>query len=144
MNQYPQAVVFSGHSHFPIGNPRSIYQNKFTSVNDGSTTYSEVEPKILSAGIHPEKYTNITEGLIAAVQPNGNVEIERWDTYRNEEILPKWTVEAPFDGSKFTYKNHKDTVAPVFPEEAKPKVAVSDNTPASCPLTGCIKIWRGK
>ena len=26
LNKYPQAVVFSGHSHYPVGDPRSIHQ----------------------------------------------------------------------------------------------------------------------
>lgn len=52
LSKYPQAVVFSGHSHFPLGDPRSIHQNIYTSVNDGSTTYSEVEPGVVNEGIH--------------------------------------------------------------------------------------------
>jgi hypothetical protein len=54
------------------------------------------------------------EGLIVNVLSNGNVEIERWDTYRNEEILPKWLVKAPHDGSNFTYNNRNGLPAPVF------------------------------
>ncbi|GHT10832.1 hypothetical protein FACS1894170_03600 [Planctomycetales bacterium] len=128
LNQYPQVVVFSGHSHFPIGDPRSIHQGKFTAVNDGSATYSEVEADMLNIGVHPEKHSYVTEGLITAVLPNGNVEIERWDTYRNEEILPRWLVEAPFDGSNFTYKDRKDNTAPVFAEGAEPKVVVTETS----------------
>jgi predicted phosphodiesterase len=122
LNQYPQAIVFSGHSHFPLGDPRSIHQDKFTVINDGSTTYSEVEPKLLNIGIHPENYEYVTEGVIVNVIENGNVEIERWDTYRNEEILPKWLVETPHDGSNFTYKNRNGLPAPVFPNKTRPAV----------------------
>ncbi|MDR1384670.1 MAG: metallophosphoesterase [Planctomycetaceae bacterium] len=134
LNRYPQAIVFSGHSHFPIGDPRSIHQEKFTSVNDGSTTYSEVEPNILNIGIHPENYDKVTEGLIVNVLENGNVEIERWDTYRNEEILPRWTIDAPHDGSQFHYTNSRNGVtSPVFAEEIQP--TVSDVTENSCTVT---------
>ena len=34
--EYPQVVDFSGHSHFPINDPRSIWQGSFTELNTGS------------------------------------------------------------------------------------------------------------
>ena len=34
--KYPQVVDFSGHSHFPINDPRSIWQGSFTGLNTGS------------------------------------------------------------------------------------------------------------
>ncbi|MDR3266404.1 MAG: metallophosphoesterase [Tannerella sp.] len=122
LNQYPQVIVFSGHSHWPIGDPRSIHQGIFTAVNDGSLTYSEIETGTVDIGDHPEAYENITEGLIVNVLSNKNIEIERWDTYRNEEIQPKWLVEAPHDGNHFTYNNRNGLPAPVFASEAKPVV----------------------
>ena len=33
---YPQVVDFSGHSHFPINDPRSIWQGSYTELNTGS------------------------------------------------------------------------------------------------------------
>lgn len=134
LKQYPQAVVFSGHSHFPIGDPKSISQDSlFTSINTGSTTYSEVEDGLVNKGIHPEAYENITEGYIVNVLSNGNVQINRWDTYRNEEILPEWNLLVPHDGSRFTYKSdRKGLFNPFFEEDA-----VLDIIPASygCSVT---------
>jgi 3',5'-cyclic AMP phosphodiesterase CpdA len=123
LEPYPQSIVFSGHSHFPIGDPRSIYQDKFTSVNDGSTTYSGVEKGEITGTIHPKGFEDITEGLIVSVLQNGNVEIERWDTFRDEEISPKWTVEAPHNGSRFVYKNRNGLPAPSFSDGVKPIVS---------------------
>lgn len=120
LNNYPQAIVFGGHSHYPIGDPRSIHQgvnpgnstrnNFFTGINTGSTTYSEIHRPSVSEGIHPDKYNYVTEGLILTVLENGDVKIQRYDTYRNEEILPEkpWVVEAPHDGSKFKYADIRD------------------------------------
>lgn len=135
LNQYPQAVVFSGHSHFPLGDPRSIHQDKFTSVNDGSTTYSEIEPALVNAGIHPEKYAYVTEGLIVNVDKNMNIEMERWDTYRDTEILPRWNINAPYDGSNFAqeYKGRTGGEAPKFAAEEKP--VVSEVEEESCKVT---------
>lgn len=119
LNKYPQAVVFAGHSHYPLGDPRSIHQgtnpksdrlNYYTVINTGSTTYSEVNPGAVNAGIHPEGYTNVTEGMIVSELPNGDIDITRYDTYRNMEIGAgqHWVLKAPFDGSKFEYADIRD------------------------------------
>jgi 3',5'-cyclic AMP phosphodiesterase CpdA len=122
LNRYPQAIVFGGHSHYPIGDPRSIDQKIFTSINDGSFNYSEVEQGVVSVGIHPEGYENVTEGLIVNVKPDGSVEIERHDTNLGEEISPRWTVDAPHDGSRFRYINRTGLPAPQFADNARPTV----------------------
>lgn len=119
LNDYPQAVVFCGHSHYPLGDPRSIHQganpnstrkNYYTVINTASTTYSEINPGAVNAGIHPEGYAYVTEGMILVEQPNGDIEIRRYDTYRNVEIDPehRWIIKAPFDGSQFQYADIRD------------------------------------
>ena len=79
-------------------------------INTGSTTYSEVNPGAVNAGIHPAGYTNVTEGMIISELPNGDIDICRYDTYRNLEIGANrhWVLKAPFDGSKFEYADVRD------------------------------------
>lgn len=119
ISKYPQAVVFAGHSHYPLGDPRSIHQganpnstrqNYYTVINTGSTTYSEIHAPSVDEGNHPAAYENITEGMIITELPNGDIEIRRYDTYRNEEICPekRWVLKAPFDGSMFEYADVRD------------------------------------
>ena len=119
LNQYPQVVAFCGHSHYPLGDPRSIHQganpnssrnNYYTVINTASITYSEINPGAVDAGIHPEGFKDVTEGMILEEQPNGDIEIRRYDTYRNLEIDPehRWVLKAPFDGSQFQYADIRD------------------------------------
>jgi predicted phosphodiesterase len=123
LDRYPQAIVFSGHTHYPLGDPRSIHQDRFTAINTASTTYSEVEANVgLNIGTLPEKYDNITEGLIVTVIENGDVKLERWDTYRNEEIHPDWLITAPHDGTHFTYANRTGGTPPSFDADDAPTV----------------------
>lgn len=42
LNQYPQVVDFSGHSHRPITDPRSIWQGEFTAINTGGLAYLSI------------------------------------------------------------------------------------------------------
>ena len=39
---YPQVIDFSGHSHRPLSNTRSIWQDSFTALNTGSLAYLSV------------------------------------------------------------------------------------------------------
>lgn len=152
LNEYPQAVVFAGHSHYPVGDPRSIHQganpdsehrNYYTVINTGSTTYAEIHPNAvdgIESGIHPEGFAYVTEGLIVNGFPNGDIEIRRYDTYRNEEIAAdnRWVLKAPFDGSQFTYTDVRDAndnplnktlysggESPVFSDDAELSLNVS-------------------
>ncbi|MFJ4852496.1 chitobiase/beta-hexosaminidase C-terminal domain-containing protein [Streptomyces sp. NPDC088730] len=43
LSAFPQAILFSGHSHLNNNDDRSMYQGDFTSVNDGSMSYVEVD-----------------------------------------------------------------------------------------------------
>ena len=148
LNKYPQVVAFGGHSHYPLGDPRSIHQgvdpngveqNYFTGVGTGSITYSEIHGPAVdwSDVYHPNFFEHITEGLIVDVRPAGNVEIRRYDTRIDEEIQPenRWNLEPPFDGSKFAYADKRDKYsnpdnkpyrdglpAPVFDTKAKIEV----------------------
>ena len=40
---YSNIINFSGHSHFPIIDERSIWQKEFTAIQTGSTSYVELE-----------------------------------------------------------------------------------------------------
>ena len=40
LSRYPNAVAFSGHSHYPLSNDTTIWQGSFTSVGGGSTSYA--------------------------------------------------------------------------------------------------------
>lgn len=133
LEQYPQIVLFSGHSHFPLGDPRSINQKVFTSINAGTSTYSEIEPGAVDEGIHPDGYADVTEGLIVSADGNGDLEVQRWDTYSDEEILPRWYICAPHDGTAFTYKDRTGGQAPRFGETDR--LTVTDITEERCTVT---------
>ncbi len=45
LSDFPQVVYFSGHSHLNITDERSIHQQDFTSVNEGSMSYGENDGK---------------------------------------------------------------------------------------------------
>lgn len=113
LSQFPNVIAFSGHTNYPLGDPRSIHQKLCTSVNIGSGIHSQIEYGY-TEGMYPPNYQNVSEGLLVSVLENENVEIERWDTFRNEEILPKWEIKAPHNGSRFEYKHENKGNSPYF------------------------------
>lgn len=134
LKQYPQVIFFTGHTHHSISDPRSIYQGDFTSVNDGMGWYLSVDGGMVG-GIEIPGHDEALEALTARVQTNGDVVIDRWDLYRNNEILPKWEVKAPHDGSAFKYKDIKGEV-PFFENPVKPVIS-------KISAAGCKVEWNG-
>lgn len=116
--EYPQIIAISGHTHYPLGDPRSIHQDKFTSINDGSIAYSEIE-KGLSGGTRPPGNNEVIEGCIISVNDSEDVVVKRWDFFRNIEIQQPWLIKAPHDGSQFTYKGQTGKPAPRFALDTK-------------------------
>lgn len=128
LKQFPEIIAFSGHVNFPLGDPRSIHQEVFTSINVGSGNQNRIEYGY-TEGIYPPNIQNVAEGLIVLVQENGDVEVERWDTYRKEEIFPRWLIKAPHNGNAFSYTNRTGGETPRFDEYDNAKIGVlSDGT----------------
>ncbi|MDR0704075.1 MAG: metallophosphoesterase [Planctomycetaceae bacterium] len=128
LHEYPQTVFFSGHTHTPIGDPRMIWQDTFTSINDGSVAYACLEQNEVDAGKGGylpgnEQPGNVQEGFIVNVKSSEVFEIERWDAVRNEEILPRWNV----NWKNKNYAKRDGKPAPKFAVDAKPTV-VADGT----------------
>lgn len=107
---YPQVVVFTGHSHYPLGDERSIYQKYFTSIHDGNLTATNIEDGLLptNSDRHFSESLNIAEGCIVSVNENKDVTVDRINFTRNEAIKQPWTIKAPHDGSMFTYTSARD------------------------------------
>lgn len=133
LKQYPEAIFFSGHTHFPLRDERSIHQRDFTSVNDGGNDYGELI-RGLADGIHPEGSQEVQEVLIVDVDTDLNVTLRKIDTNRGEQIKTPWVVQAPHDKSKFIYTD--DRPKPDLATFAKgSRVEVSEVSNASCVIT---------
>jgi hypothetical protein len=65
LEKYPQTIFFNGHSHFPIGDPRTIHQAQFTSINSGSASFPSGEIYYIPNPLLPQRhYPEVSEGLI--------------------------------------------------------------------------------
>lgn len=134
LSKYPQVVIFSGHTHYPLCDPRSIHQRTFTAINDGSTAKCFIDSQSVDEGQSPTGSDKVTEGVIVNVDDKTNVTIERWNTAINKEILPKWYLLSPHDGSQFIYgDNRTGGEKPFFEQDAS--VNISNISDIGCKVT---------
>ncbi|MFC4102725.1 LamG-like jellyroll fold domain-containing protein [Paenibacillus xanthanilyticus] len=116
--KYPQAITFSGHSHYVLDDPRTAHQRDFTSFGTAAIRYPELEPGKVQ-GNHPTD--DITQGYIVEVRDD-KVLVKRRDFHANAWTGEDWVIDYPAMKSKFKYTDNRDTVKPAFPASAKATV----------------------
>ena len=78
LTKYPQVVNFSGHSHYPINDPRSIWQGSYTALGCGTLSYFETELDGF-AGQFPYDYRQAAQFYIVEGDKDGNLRIMPYD-----------------------------------------------------------------
>lgn len=76
--KYPQVIDFSGHSHYPVNDPRSIWQGGFTALGCGTLSYFETELDGV-AGNFPYQNDQAAQFYIVEADADGNVCIKPYD-----------------------------------------------------------------
>lgn len=123
LDNYPQVIVFSGHSHYPLNDERSIYQKNFTAIGTASLSYMELEPGKIQGNI-PAGADTVSQELLVKVDGRNKVTIQRIDVTTNEEIKTKWFIERPSDKTSFKYTDIRKslTMPPYFKPHSKIEV----------------------
>lgn len=120
LKNYPNVVDFSGHSHYPVNDPRSVWQNEYTAIGTGSLKYTELTVDG-EAKIHPESYDSCANFLIVEVDRDDNLRVLGIDCME-EEILCEYYFENPADKNNREYswdKQRSHSTAPVFSDNAE-------------------------
>lgn len=119
LNDYPQAVLFSGHTHFPLNPETSIMQKGFTSVGTASVAYMSLDPFYIDTpgNTEPSDAGLVSEGMLVQVDKNNVIRIKRLDFTNSSEIKQPWVFATATDTSKFVYTpdRGKNKAAPQFP-----------------------------
>ena len=122
-NQYPQIIDFSGHSHYPINDPRSIWQGTFTALGCGTLSYYELEPGMVYGTIPPNA-NQACQYYIVEVHADNSVNIKMYDVLTKQFFPAEYDIETPSDPSTFVYTEERRNAAdaPVFETGAQIKV----------------------
>lgn len=118
---YPQVFDFSGHSHVPINDPRSIHQKHFTSLGTGSLSYFELDEFDKYYGTVPPQKSNCAQMLIVEADENGRVRIYPYDILTENFFPLTWEIDNPFDPETFKYtdEKRKNSAVPYFADDFK-------------------------
>ena len=100
---YPQIINFSGHSHAPINNPRSIHQKHFTSLGTGSLSYTELDEFDKYYGTVPPMKHNFAQFLIVEADKDGRVRIYPYDIFTDNFFPYIWEIDEPWNPESFKY-----------------------------------------
>lgn len=130
LSDYPQAVVFTGDTHYSGINERAISQDDFTTINIGSSSYSRMdqqsatmtgdeafynlkdsggENKNVMTGNAQFKYEYTPTIHMMETYDNGGTKIDRYFSTEDPEnpihINNPWYLEPNISKSDFTYTN---------------------------------------
>ncbi len=125
---HSKVINFSGHSHFPLNDPRSINQSTYTSVGVGAMARFELDENYI-VGQHPDGYEDAAQFAVVEADSYGRIRIRGYDLL-SDTFFCDYFIENVNDPNTFayTYKNLKaHDEAPVFPENTEVSVNVTDD-----------------
>lgn len=124
-----QVVNFSGHSHFPMNDPRSIWQGKYTALGCGGMSYFELE-KDMVIGQNPEGYHDAAQFYIVEADRDGSVYVRCYDLISDGYFGEEYYIDNVNDATSFayTYKNRaRYDEQPTFAADAKATLTKNEN-----------------
>ena len=129
LKKYPQAIDFSGHSHYPANDPRSIWQGTYTAVGTGGLYYAEFTVDDENC-IHPDKYETVAQALVVEIDAKNRVLVKVLDVTANR-ILCSYLIDNVTSPNKDKYSHEtrgNAAVAPTFADNAQLTVQKSGTT----------------
>ena len=140
LSKYPQAVVFGGHLHFPLNDPRSIWQGEFTAMGCGSVRYMAIEDggyEDMSSKTVMRDANEFSQGLLVQIDRKGNMRITRMDFYHKSPIGEPWIISHPAkNGSHLdTYSHTTRKAGNKAPVLGELEVNVETPTTAGTPVS---------
>ena len=133
LSRFPNAVAFSGHSHTPLVDERTIWQGGFTSVGTASLRYLISfggRENSFAFGMPYEEHEqmprlnlgNAANGLLVTIYDDCMI-LERMDFAVGSKIADDWVVPLPYDGSLAFGKRAARSPVPQFAEGAEVTVS---------------------
>ncbi len=119
LRQYPQVVDFSGHSHYPLNDPRSVWQGKYTAIGTGAIYYSEFTIGTTRT-YHPEDSNETATCWIVELDAENRIRLRGMDILANA-CLCEYVLDNPANPANRPFtpaKRRAASKAPVFDENA--------------------------
>lgn len=98
LSKYPQALAFGGHLHFPLNDPRSVWQGSFTALGCGSVRYMALEAggyEYMAGQTVMKDNAEFSQGNLLQFDKKGNMRILRMDFYNGSVIGEPLAMKHP-------------------------------------------------
>lgn len=117
---FPQIIDFSGHSHAPVNDPRSIHQRHFTCLGTGTLSYFELDDFDKYYSTFPPHKEIASQMLIVEADKDNRVRVYPYDLITDNFFPYTWKIDRPWDVDSFIYTDarFKTTDAPYFADGA--------------------------
>lgn len=140
LKDYPNCLAFTGHTHFPYYNERSIWQDDYTAISVPSLSYSSLPLVENGDSLRDGSATNVMQMIPYRRDLRGglgylmNVYADRISVERRDfalggcETAPAWEIPLPLLGERrFDYETRtKSAAVPSFPANAKLEVSTAN------------------
>jgi len=141
LSAFPNAVAFSGHSHYSLTDERTVWQGAFTSINTSSLRYASSDYSLRENFSHnsfgyqePRKHAMAQlgtgagrQGMLVSVYGTTLV-IERRDFVKGKSLGDDWVVPVPGGPDQTFVARKAKRSAPEFAAAAKVAVKSDDKT----------------
>ena len=119
LKNYPMVVDFSGHSHYPLNDPRSIWQDSYTAIGTGALYYAEFTIDDDRA-YDPPDCEDAGTYWIVEVNDKGDIHLRGFDVDA-DKLLCEYTLPNPADPQNRPFDQKKmkaASKAPAFSADA--------------------------
>ena len=126
LENHPQAVSISGHTHLALEDERTIWQGGFTAIHGGVLRWVTPQKPVPQSGLVDTLDRFKGRNFIYIEVFKNEMVIYRFDANTLREIKPdnRWHVTLPYTPQKavYTAKRSQTEIAPQFPAGAKAKI----------------------
>lgn len=133
LDEYPQVIDYSGHSHYPSNDLRSVWQGNFTAFGTSTLSYYEMTGGMFEK--FPEGHRNAAQMYIVDVKKDFSMYLKIYDVLTDSFFPTSYVVAEPGNISKYIYTNQRYVTAPVPDWQGTPEVKISDLQPTSAVFT---------
>lgn len=117
LKKYPQAITFSGHTHYPLDDPKIIHQKDFTTIGTSTGAYLWLDAGRIQGEV-PEGADILNQALVVEVYKD-KVLIKPRDIHNNDWTRDPFEISYPAQKDNFKYTDaRRDKKAPFFTRDA--------------------------
>lgn len=120
LKEYPQVIDFSGHSHYPINDARSIRQSEYTALGTGGLYYTELTVDD-DKTVHPAGYRFVSTFWVVEIDADNRIRLRAVDLLA-QQYLCEYILNSPFERKYTPEQQLMRSKPPVFAKNASIKI----------------------